>query len=43
MKLAANGAAIETSFDVIHFALLFNVIVSVLPCIMAHFVKTHFI
>jgi hypothetical protein len=43
MELAADGAAIEARFDVIHFALLFNVVSGVLPRIMAHFVKTHFI
>ena len=43
MELAADGAAIEARFDIIHLALLFNMICDSLPCIIAHFIKTHFI
>ena len=43
MELAADGAAIEARFDIIHLALLFNMARDSLPCIIAHFIKTHFI
>ncbi len=43
MELAADGAAIEARFDIIHLALLFNMACDSLPCIIAHFIKTHFI